>query len=195
MNFDEINKRAKSGDATMMFELARRYFDGVGVATDRELAIYWYERAASSDHWFIKALVGGQYERGIRLAQSCDRAEELYLEAWSAGLVFGAYALGRLYSNFLGKCPGKRDLKKAKLYLVKAIRNGHMTSLMLLLSLSIRGKFGIAGRLIGTLVLILCSPYLAWTTGRKDAYRRWSGWRDFFDENGFAARRIMRSVL
>lgn len=189
-----VKNKAKSGDALMMFELARRYADGHGVESDDELAKFWYERAANAGHWFVTVLVGDQYERGIRVSRNCDLAEKLYIRAWSAGLVFGAYALGRLYSNFLGGCPDKANMANAIRYLFRAIRNGHMTSVQLLFVLCTRGKLGIIGRLIGTPFFIVCSPYLVWTMGRRDAYRRWSGWRDFFGEDSRAARRIMNSV-
>lgn len=189
-----VKNKAESGDALMMFELARRYADGHGVESDRELAEFWYERAANAGHWFVTVLVGDQYERGIRVSRNCDRAEELYKRAWSAGLVFGAYALGRLYSNFLGFCPAKANIARAIRYLLSAIKNGHMTSVQLVFVLCARGKLGIMGRLIGAPLFVICSPYLVWTMGRGNAYRRWSGWRDFFGEDSRAARRIMNSL-
>lgn len=194
MDFSEIKKGAESGDAAMMCELGRRYADGIGVERDFTLAKYWYERAADTEDAFAKVVVGDQLEKGIRLSKDCHEAERLYCRADRAGLPYGAYALGRLYANFLNCCPMKYDMRRAWHYLAKGIKSGHMTSLMLLFYLCVKGKFGVIGRLFGTMTGILALPYIIWTTGRRDAYIRWSGWRDVFPENGAAARRIMRSV-
>lgn len=192
--WEAIKSDAEAGDPACMCELARRYADGIEVDSNRSAAKYWYERAANTEDSFAKVVVGDQYERGIRLDQDCVRAKQLYQRALLAGLPYGAYALGRLHANFLGFCPKMRDLKKARQYLFWAVRVRHMTSGMLLLYLSVKGEFGISGRLIGTFLGVLCLPYIIWTTGRADAYLRWSGWRDLFPENGAVGRRIMRSV-
>lgn len=194
MTSEQLARGAEAGNAPMMCELARRLAEGRGVSRDMDQARRWYEMAAESDDAFVKVIVGDQYERGTRLRQDCGRAEELYLQADASRLPFGAYALGRLYANYLGQCPGKYDPARSRACLLRAIKDRHVTALLLLLALSLRGEFGIIGRLVGGALAPVLVPYMVWTLGRKDAYRRWSGWRDFFAEDGRVARRIKRSI-
>ena len=49
-DFNEIKKRAFSGDAEAKFELAKRYRDGNGTEKSEPLALKWFQRAARQGH-------------------------------------------------------------------------------------------------------------------------------------------------
>ena len=117
--------RAESGHVPSMIAVAGYYLGTEGAAPDIEQAIFWLEVAARQGSEEALVLLGQIFELGWGVPQDCNKAEDFYTKAQSAGGFKGAYLLGLLYD--LSRCKQRDTLRALQFYQVAAKR-GHLIS-------------------------------------------------------------------
>ena len=112
---------AEGGDASAAFEIAVRYSEGRGVATNLEEAAAWYERAARGGVTPAMFRLGGLYEKGIGVKKDLERAQVLYTAASNRGSAKAMHNLAVLYAE---GGDGKPDYPNALTWFRKAADYG-----------------------------------------------------------------------
>jgi localization factor PodJL len=112
---------AESGDPAAAFEVATRYSEGRGVATNLDEAAVWFERAARSGLTPAIFRLGGLYEKGIGVKKDLKRAHALYSVAAERGSAKAMHNLAVLYAEGL---EGKPDYPNALTWFRKAADRG-----------------------------------------------------------------------
>ncbi len=112
---------AEGGDASAAFEVAVRYSEGRGVATNLEEAAAWYERAARAGLTPAMFRLGGLYEKGIGVKKDLKRAQALYTAASNRGSAKAMHNLAVLYAE---GGDGKPDYPNALVWFRKAADRG-----------------------------------------------------------------------
>ena len=97
--FEALLREAESGSPGAQFNLGNAYFNGKGVAADRERAVMWYKRAADQD--YPPALFNLAYccSTGTGTPEDKKRAYELYERAYKRGDMDAANNLALFYFN------------------------------------------------------------------------------------------------
>ena len=79
-------EEAKSGNAQAQMALAELFRQGLGVAQDRQLAAYWYERAARGGEAIAMFMIGRWYLSGVGVTADKVRAYAWLTLAERAGI-------------------------------------------------------------------------------------------------------------
>ncbi|WP_417518345.1 tetratricopeptide repeat protein [Minwuia sp.] len=102
--FAENLEKAKAGDAAAQFRVALDYFRGRGVEKiDKIESAYWLQKAAEQGHKQAISRLAWHYRNGVGVIQHLPRAEELYKEAYSLGVVGSAVPLAAIYRSGEGR--------------------------------------------------------------------------------------------
>ena len=83
---DDLKQKAKSGDAKSQLGLARRYYNGDGMAKDDAKAAEWYEKAAKQGIAMAQYNIGMMYQKGEGVPKDAAKAEEWLQKAAAQGL-------------------------------------------------------------------------------------------------------------
>ncbi len=120
---ETLATRAQEGDASALFDLARRYHQGTGVTKDLPTAARHYETAAKKGHVEAQYTLGRMYAEGEGVKSDYHRASEWYTLAAGLGRNSDAqYALGELYYNGRGVL---NDVNEAIAWWGRAAKRGH----------------------------------------------------------------------
>ncbi|RAP28145.1 hypothetical protein DID78_05390 [Candidatus Marinamargulisbacteria bacterium SCGC AG-343-D04] len=76
---------AEQGDAKAQNKLGICYYNGDGVASNKETAVDWYRKSSNQGHVYAKFNLARMYERGEGLDQDLNEAVRLYVESASCG--------------------------------------------------------------------------------------------------------------
>jgi localization factor PodJL len=112
---------AMKGDPTAAYEVALRFAEGRGVATNYEEAAKWYDRAAQAGVIPATFRLGTLYEKGLGVTKDADIARRYYLQAAERGNAKAMHNLAVLYADGGGKGP---DYKNAAQWFRKAADHG-----------------------------------------------------------------------
>ncbi len=93
---DKLRARANANQGPAMEELARRLFDGNGIAPDPPAAAGWMMRAAELGSPQAEFSVGVMYERGVVVERNSTRAAQWYGRAADTGLAVAKHNLALL---------------------------------------------------------------------------------------------------
>ena len=118
---DELDPSEFSCDESDLYNSIGTFFDdGVCVAPNMEVAIYWYERAIELDNDLARSNLADILRKGSKgYPKDLKRAFELYK---ACGLPYAHYRCGEFYENGWGV---EKDLWKAKTYYMLAYNEGH----------------------------------------------------------------------
>lgn len=119
--FEENRKAAEQGDPKALFELARAYHRGLGVAKDAAKALEYTRLAAEKGYAPAQTALGSFYGRGVGVPQDNPQALRWYRQAAESGDAMAQYALGGFYEA--GKLVPK-DLNEAIRWLKRAAEQG-----------------------------------------------------------------------
>ena len=130
----ELQEKARQGDAEAQTALAVRYRDGKGVAKDDALAMQWAHRAVDAGNTDAMDFVGVAYLRGAVVKRSPVIAFG-YFKSAAEKSAAAAFNLGQCYFGAQGT---EQDIPKALDWWKKAAAKGHgraaSTAAMALLS-------------------------------------------------------------
>jgi uncharacterized protein len=131
---EQLQDKARQGDAAAQHALAVRYRDGKGVGKDDALAMQWAHRAADAGHADAQDFVGFAYLRGAVVERNTAIAFG-YFKAAAGESAQAAFNLGQCYFGAQGT---QQDCAKALEWWTKAAARGHgraaSTAAMALLS-------------------------------------------------------------
>jgi localization factor PodJL len=98
-----LRTAALKGDATAAYEVAMRFAEGKGIATNYDEAAKWYDRAAQAG--IVPAIfrLGTFYEKGLSVTKDVDIARRYYLQAAERGNAKAMHNLAVLDADGGGK--------------------------------------------------------------------------------------------
>ncbi len=130
---------ADQGVVTAMFNLARMFDKGRGVARNAGEAALWYGRAALADHAAAQASLGTLYEFGDGVATNLAEALRLYRLSADKGDPHGMTSLGYLFAQGKGVA---RDFVEARKWYLAAAEKGQPRAMFNLALMQMRGEGG-----------------------------------------------------
>jgi localization factor PodJL len=116
-----LRTAALKGDPTAAYEVAVRFAEGRGVASNYEEAVKWYDRAAQAGLIPATFRLGTLYEKGLGVKKDPDIARRYYLQAAERGNAKAMHNLAVLDADGGGKGP---DYKSAAQWFRKAADRG-----------------------------------------------------------------------
>lgn len=100
--FDFLLSAAEAGDAKAQFVVASMYYNGLGVKSDLNTAVFWYKKAAVGGNIDAQFRMAELYNYGNILEKNLEQSAEWYRSAASNGSVVAAYQLGLMYRDGRG---------------------------------------------------------------------------------------------
>ena len=94
--FEELRMVAEAGNADAQCYLGHCYEEGLGVKTNRALAVKWYRKAAEQGNAGAQFNLGNCYDSGEGVEQDKAEAVRWYRKAAEQGLALAKKALERL---------------------------------------------------------------------------------------------------
>jgi len=115
-----LRTAAMKGDPTAAYEVAVRFAEGKGVATNYEEAAKWYDRAAQAGLIAATFRLGTLYEKGMGVKKDADIARRYYMQAAERGNAKAMHNLAVLDADG----GGSPDYKSAAQWFRKAADRG-----------------------------------------------------------------------
>ena len=97
--FDELRKKAESGDAQAQFDLAIRYEGGDGVEANQSKAFEWFLKAGENGNIEGMAQVARAYQQGLGIAKDADKAKTWTKKAAEAGHAQAQFIHARTFGS------------------------------------------------------------------------------------------------
>jgi localization factor PodJL len=116
-----LREAATAGDAKALFEIASRYAEGRGGATDMAKAALWYEKSAELGFAPAQFRIGNFYEKGLGVTRDIGKSKSWYLKAAEQG---NASAMHNLAVLFAMGADGATDNDAAARWFVRAAELG-----------------------------------------------------------------------
>jgi localization factor PodJL len=136
----KLRDAAHNGDGSAAYEIAVRFAEGRGVATNMPEAARWFERAAQAGFATAQFRLGSLYEKGQGVKKDLEKAKQNYLAAAAQGNAKAMHNLAVLYAE--GGFTGKPDFATAAQWFQKAADHGIADSQYNLAVLYARGLTG-----------------------------------------------------
>lgn len=76
---------AEDGDAQAQFDLGVMFHNGLELEKDEEMALYWFDKAASQNHANAENYLGTIYKTGWGVAQDIGKAQTYFKRAMEHG--------------------------------------------------------------------------------------------------------------
>lgn len=76
---------AENGHAQAQFDLGIMFHNGLGLEKDEEMALYWFEKAASQNHADAENYLGAIHKTGRGVAQDIGKAQMYFKRAMEHG--------------------------------------------------------------------------------------------------------------
>ena len=110
----ELKAAVQNGDPAALFEIGKRYTDGVGYEKDLKKAAEWYERAANLGFAPAQYIIGNFNEKGLGVEKNAVVAAQWYEQAARGGNVIAMHNLAVLTAtpNALSEQPNMGDAFK-----------------------------------------------------------------------------------
>lgn len=137
---EDYTALAEKGYAPAQFRLGWCYYNGRGVSTDFEKAVYWYTKAAEKGNVSAQTYLGICYEGGYGMSKDYEKAIYWYTKAVEKGYDFAQYHLGWCYYNGSGV---SMDREKAVYWYTKAAEQGNVDALYAL-GICYEGGYGVS---------------------------------------------------
>jgi len=118
----EIFEKAELCDVKAQFELAVAYDIGDATPVNKELAAYWYSKAAEQGHPTALGRLGHMYAGGEGVPRNYDYAIYWFQELANSGSAIGQFNMGVALEYYDSS---KKDIEKAKYWYKKAATQGH----------------------------------------------------------------------
>lgn len=124
MNYEmqSLTMKAEQGDAVAQYNLAEKYYNGVGISLNYEKAVYWYKKAAGQGNLDAEYSLGFCYKNGKGVFKNFRRAVKLLKHAAEQGHANAQDCLAHCYSDGEGVF---KDVRLAMYWWEKAAEQGH----------------------------------------------------------------------
>lgn len=116
-----LREAANAGDAKALFEIASRYAEGRGGATDLAKAALWYEKSAELGFAPAQFRIGNFYEKGLGVTRDIEKSKSWYLKSAEQG---NASAMHNLAVLFAMGADGATNNEAAARWFVRAAELG-----------------------------------------------------------------------
>ena len=113
---------AAGGNAADQYTLGNLYFNGQFLQPEPQIAVYWWQRAATQGYALAQSSLGYAYFVGIGISQNYKEAVYWRTKAAEQGEPNAQTALGSMYLSGQGV---QKNPKKAVYWLKKAAKQGH----------------------------------------------------------------------
>ncbi|MEM7069880.1 MAG: peptidoglycan-binding protein [Pseudomonadota bacterium] len=120
---DPLKIAAEQNDPAAIFEIGRRYTNGIGTEKNLEEAARWYKHAANLGYVPAQYLIGNFSEKGVGVSKDRTIAEAWYEQAAENGHVVAMHNLAVMNAT-PDPVSGQQDLAKAHKWFVKAAEHG-----------------------------------------------------------------------
>ena len=126
-SISELESKAEAGDVTSMEALGYRYYNGVNVSQNYEMALKFWLKAAYTGKCQVGVShnIAIMYQYGRGTEKNIDKAIYWYEKAVNHGIDVSMYNLGWIYENERGY----QDYRKAAYWYEKAASKDHPTAL------------------------------------------------------------------
>ena len=101
-NVEELQSRAKAGDANAQLMVGKFYYYGFCFERDYREAVKWFQAAADQGQVTAQFLLGEAYEKGKGLVKNYAQAAKWYERAALKGDYLSIHGLSYLYAHGLG---------------------------------------------------------------------------------------------
>ena len=115
---EELHILIEKGDVVTVTELGERYYSGIGVEENIDVAIVYFTRAADAGYPVAEFILGIFYDKGQHISHNVTRALEYYWKSANGGYPEAEYKLGEMY--YLGQGCEKND-SKALYWILKTV--------------------------------------------------------------------------
>lgn len=92
---------AQKGKHDAQFEVAYKYYYGIGVALDLVQAFSWYEKSATQGNRFAQNILGSMFYKGNGVPKDYKQAIHWYIKAAEQGHPYAPFHIGKMY--YLGE--------------------------------------------------------------------------------------------
>ncbi|MEM9331856.1 MAG: peptidoglycan-binding protein [Pseudomonadota bacterium] len=120
---DALLTAVEENDPAAVFEIGRRYTNGIGTDKDLATAAIWYEHAAKLGHVPAQYLIGNFNEKGVGVEANRILAEAWYEQAAESGHVIAMHNLAVLNAS-PDPATGETNLDKSFKWFSKAAEHG-----------------------------------------------------------------------
>ena len=125
VNFDEVYKAAKQGNAEAQAYLSWMYITGDGVSQNQTESFKWASKAANQGHAIGCYILGQLYINGQGTQINPIEGSKWMLKAAEKGNVDAFYTLGEIYFNGVGV---KKDMTEGFKWFLKAAEQGNVNA-------------------------------------------------------------------
>lgn len=119
---NELEQKARQGDANAQNLLGMKYYTGDGVALDFNKAAYWFLKSAEHGNVEAQANLGSCYFYGDGVDQSYEYAMQWWEKASAQGDSIAPYTIGKCYERGTGV---SKDLEMMKSWWQKSAERGY----------------------------------------------------------------------
>jgi TPR repeat protein len=120
-----LQRKADSGSAPAMIQLADAYEKGEGVPRDAEQAVSWLKKAADAGDAYAMYRLGRFFATGFGAQKDYVEAFDWYKRAAAAGNSEAMYDLGHAYETGSGV---REDIQQAVVWYTKAYQHGNQSA-------------------------------------------------------------------
>lgn len=122
--FDELLKRAESGNTDAQIKVAEMYFKGIGIMPSYEESIKWLFKAADKNKYAAPQITK-MYREGIGVKKDLKKAFDISLEYANKGNEILMFELAGYYLNGIGV---EKDINEAINWYKKSYEAGYIES-------------------------------------------------------------------
>ncbi|MCF6322266.1 MAG: peptidoglycan-binding protein [Rhizobiaceae bacterium] len=117
-----LRQAAASGDAKALFEVGRRYTEGLNGSPDLAQALQWYQRSADAQFAPAQYRLGNFYEKGHGVTSDVNKAATWYKRSAEQGNALAMHNLAVI--NAMGVLEGGANMTEAAVWFKKAADHG-----------------------------------------------------------------------
>ncbi len=117
-----LRQAAANGDPTALFEVGRRYTQGLEGTPNFTEAVKWYRLAAKSNHAPAQYRLGNFNEKGHGITRDVNKAADWYKRSAEQGNALAMHNLAVV--NAMGVLDGGTNMKEASVWFNKAAEHG-----------------------------------------------------------------------
>lgn len=100
-NFSRCLESASLGYVDAQFNVAYKYYYGIGIPQDYNQAFKWYMKSAKQGNYLAQNILGSMYYNGNGTHQDYKQAANWYMKSAKQGHPYAPFNLGKMY--YLGE--------------------------------------------------------------------------------------------
>ncbi|MDH6306367.1 TPR repeat protein [Parabacteroides sp. PF5-5] len=131
----DIKIKAEQGDAKAQYELGKRYYDGIGISHNSDLAFEWYRKSAEQNFADAQSMIGVYYCQKEEYDEAIKWFEKSIIQGSSEGLC----NMGLMYYSGIGV---QKDIQKAYDHFYKSAQQGNVDAKVMIGEIFYYGHLG-----------------------------------------------------